>query len=53
VRDGLADHGAQGCNVRGAYEASQQYAGQSTSMGRSRADDVDLGNDSGNFFRDS
>jgi hypothetical protein len=24
VRDGLADHGAQGCNVREAYEASQR-----------------------------
>jgi hypothetical protein len=27
VRDGLADHSAQGCNVRGAYEASQQNGG--------------------------
>jgi hypothetical protein len=26
VRDGLADHGAQGCNVRGGYDASQQSA---------------------------
>jgi len=27
VRDGLADHSAQGCNVRSAYEASQQNGG--------------------------